>query len=345
MHFSSDDAWFGGWRGPSILRAEAGRLTHVGRWVDDDTTGRDIAGHVAGAVLAPFTDSHVHLGLVDPTLLRDGGIGRVLDLGWDPAVSSSWPARGAASDSTWPEISIAGGLHSAPGGYPARSGWAPPEAALPIVGDDDVAPAVKRAQDAGASVLKITLNTDAGPVWDDALLARVVDEAHAIGLPVVAHAQGLGQVRRAARARVDVLAHTPWSERLDDDLLADLSGTMTWISTLAIHSDSGDGSGRGAAFETAVDNLARFHALGGHVLYGTDLGNGPLPIGLNAAELEGLSMAGLDLDAILHALTPGSSDPGFDSRLVMRLPSRPGRIADLAAARVQSTAELARSAE
>lgn len=341
MLFSCDDAWFGGWRGPSILRAEGGRLSHAGRWVDDDASGPDVAGHIPGAVLAPFTDSHVHLGLVDPTLLRDGGIGRVLDLGWDPAIASSWPALGAASDGTWPEVSIAGGLHGAPGGYPARSGWAPPEAALPIAGDDDVASAIRRAQDAGAGVLKITLNTDAGPVWDDALLARIVDEAHAGGLPVVAHAQGLGQVRRAARARVDVLAHTPWSERVDDDLLGDLVGTLTWISTLAIH---GYGQG-GAAFETAVDNLARFHALGGHVLYGTDLGNGPLPVGLNAWELEGLTMAGLGLDAILHALTPGSGEPGFDTRLVTRLPARPQGPGDLAAAHVQSIAELARSAE
>ena len=59
---------------------------------------------------------------------------------------------------------------------------------------------------------------------------------------------------------------------------------MAWMSTLDIH---GYGEG-GAAFEIAADNLARFSARGGTVLYGTDLGNGPLPAGLNGRELAAL---------------------------------------------------------
>jgi hypothetical protein len=296
-------------------------------------------------VRGPFTDSHVHLGLVDAAALASGGIGRVVDLGWDPALSTTWPARGAAADSGWPEVSTSGGLLCAPGGYPSRAGWAPPEAAVPVADADQALGALGRLQDHGATVAKITLNSDAGPVWDDATLDSVVDAAHRLGLPVVAHAQGLGQTRRAARAGVDALAHAPFSERLDDDLLDDVARRMTWISTLAIH-ERDDREHGGTAFATAVDNLARFHSRGGHVLYGTDLGNGPLPVGLNARELAALAEAGLGVDAILHSLTPGSGEAGFDTRLVGVLPGpRPTSVADLAQAAVATLPELVRSAD
>jgi hypothetical protein len=345
MLLSCDDAWFGDWRGPSLLRLEGGRLSYAGAAGAGSRTGGTEAdealGHTPGVVLAPFTDSHVHLGLVDAAALRRGGIGRVVDLGWDPAVAESWPAHGADPESDWPEVSIAGGLHGAPGGYPLRSGWAPPEAAVPIAGPDDAVDAVARAMRGGASLLKITLNSDAGPVWDDDVLDAVVRVAHDARLPVVAHAQGFGQARRAARAGVDALAHTPWTERLDDDLLDDIAPRMAWMSTLDIHGHGAFGD----AFEIAVDNLARFAARGGTVLYGTDLGNGPLPAGLNGRELAALVEAGLDLAGILRALTPGSGDEGFDTRLVTWLPARPSSVADLAAARIDSLPDLVRRSE
>jgi hypothetical protein len=345
MLLSCDDAWFGDWRGPSLLRLEGGRLSYAGPASAGSGTDLPddlgVPGHVRGAVLAPFTDSHVHVGLVDAATLRRNGIGRVVDLGWDPAVAEAWPARGSDPESDWPEVSIVGGLHGAPGGYPLRSGWAPPEAAVPIARAEDAADAAARAGRAGASLLKITLNTDAGPVWDDETLAAVVRAAHDARLPVVAHAQGLGQARRAARAGVDALAHTPWTERLDDDLLDDIAPRMAWMSTLDIH---GHGR-RGEAFGIAVDNLARFALRGGTVLYGTDLGNGPLPEGLNGRELAALVDAGLDLTRILRALTPGSGDEGFDTRLVTWLPARPQSAADLAAAHVDSLPDLVRRSE
>lgn len=339
MLLSCDDAWFGGWRGASVVKLDRGRISWAGpAGADADI---DIDGHVPGAVLAPFTDSHVHLGLVDAAAVRRGGIARVVDLGWDPAVARSWPERGADTESDWPEVSIVGGLHGAPGGYPSRSGWAPRDAAVAIADADAAVAAVATAQDHGASLLKVTLNSDAGPVWGDELLDAVVAAAHAAGLPVVAHAQGIGQARRAARARVDALAHTPWTERLDDDLLDDIARRMAWMSTLDIH---GYGQG-GGAYVVAVDNLSRFAARGGTVLYGTDLGNGPLPVGLDGRELSALVEAGLDLTGILRALTPGSGEPAFDTRLVTWLPGRPSSVADLAEATVLSTTDLVRRSE
>jgi hypothetical protein len=74
---------------------------------------------------------------------------------------------------------------------------------------------------------------------------------------------------------------------------------QVWISTLDIH-------GHGAATASAaraIANLARFREAGGRVLYGTDLGNGVLPLGVNAREVTALMRAGLDAPAVLAALT------------------------------------------
>jgi hypothetical protein len=116
-----------------------------------------------------------------------------------------------------------------------------------------------------------------------------------------------------------VLAHTPWTERLDDDLIramataasGALTGAMTWVSTLDIH---GWGSFDGD-FVVASDNLRRFHGAGGRIRYGTDLGNGPLPLGINPRELVALEHAGLGLDALVAAIASAPERGGLGRRL------------------------------
>jgi imidazolonepropionase-like amidohydrolase len=258
-----------------------------------------------GLVLPAFCDSHVHLGLVDPAALVPGGIGRVLDLGWDPVVASGW-----ASAHPSLEVAIAGPLLAAPGGYPSTAGWAPPAATRDVQDAAAAAVAIAELVAGGSRVAKITLNAEAGPVWDDELLATVVSLAHGAELPVVAHAQGAGQAARALEAGVDALAHTPWTETLSDDLLRRMVGRLAWISTLDIH---GWGS-YGADYARAVGNLERFAALGGTVHYGTDLGNGPLPVGLNLRELAALEGAGLGIRALVASL--GGFVPGTGSSVI-----------------------------
>lgn len=247
---------------------------------------------VQGLTLPPFCDSHVHLGLIDRSLLAAGGIGRVLDLGWDPRIAQGWLASADV------EVQIAGPLLAAPGGYPLASGWAPDAAVRQIPDAATAAVAIADVEKLGATVVKITLNSEAGPVFDDELLEAVVALARARRLPVVAHAQGRGQAERALNAGVDCLAHAPWSETLSDDIINRMAARMSWISTLDIH-----GWGQyGADFTRAMDNLTRFAARGGAVHYGTDLGNGPLPVGLNRRELVALADAGLGASALLESL-------------------------------------------
>lgn len=77
-----------------------------------------------------------------------------------------------------------------------------------------------------------------------------------------------------------------------------MAHTLTWVSTLDIH---GYGE-RTDDFERAVDNVRRFHAFGGVVRYGTDLGNGPLPVRINERELAALVEAGLSTVALISAV-------------------------------------------
>jgi len=292
-----DHVWSGRWRGPSVVRATREGLHLFG---SPDPATADALPHLPGTLLSPFTDSHVHLGLIDPTLLGPGGIARVLDLGWDPDTASLWPEHGRLDDA-WPEVKVAGGLLGAPGGYPSRASWAPDTAAVALDSPQAAHREVRRMHDLGASVIKVAINGDVGPVPERAVLEAVAEAADDVQLLTVAHVQGLGQVRRALDAGLLRFAHAPFSEVLTDDLL-DRAADGTWISTLDIH-----GHGRGGAeHEIAVTNLTRFRAAGGHVLYGTDLGNGDLPVGVNERELRALQRAGLGLDELLHAL--GSDD-------------------------------------
>jgi len=254
-------------------------------------------------VLPGFLDAHVHLALIDPGRLSAGGIGRVLDLGgWAPTAGSR---SGTATAAPSPETRYAGQFLGAPGGYPSRASWAPAGSFCPVASPRDAAAAVQQQADAGAAVIKVTLNTVAGPVVSADTLAAIVAAAHERMLPVAAHTEGAGQAAAAFAAGVDLLAHTPFSEALPGDLLTAMAGRLSWISTLDIH---GWGE-RTAPFEVACDNLRRFHARGGRVLYGTDLGNGPLPVGLNRREILALLDCGLSPDDLLGALT--ADFPGY----------------------------------
>jgi hypothetical protein len=270
-----------------------------------EVTNRRLRRHTAratpdiridGTLIPRLVDHHVHVGLVDPVQLFAGGITHAIDLGWDPQVAHGWTQLNA------PVITIAGALLTCVGGYPKNAGWGPTASTREVDGPDAAAAAVAEQQAAGASVIKVTLNSDAGPTPSDALLGGLIAAARASDLPVYAHAQGAGQAERAFTAGVDVLAHAPFSEMLSDELLtAMVAKRMRWISTLRIH---GWGS-QTREFEVASDNIRRFAAAGGQVLYGTDAGNGPLTVGVNAHELAALVDAGVDLLPALTAAAPG----------------------------------------
>jgi hypothetical protein len=269
-----------------------------------------------GVVTGGFTDHHVHLQLVETAGLSGSLLGRVVDLGANPEVVARLAAvhnsggtgrfgrqdaeidgvTGGSPELCAPRVEYAGAFLTAPGGYPSDRSWAPAGSVREIIDAAQAAEAVAEMADAGAYCVKVASNTTAGPVFGDELVRTIVDLAAARGLPVTAHAEGPGEAQRIARLGVARLAHAPFTEVLDDDEIAAQAASVAWISTLAIH--------EGAARVTAIDNVRRFHAAGGAVLYGTDMGNGPTPVDLNPAEVNALREAGLDDAALLRALAP-----------------------------------------
>ena len=327
-----------------------------------------------GVIIGGFTDHHVHLQLVVHELLRESTLGRVIDLGANPvavaALSAALGGVKTASESTFSgalltphetttphatptphrtttphgttardepphrtghrvAVEFAGAFLTPVGGYPSDRDWAPAGSVREIADTTAVERVVSEMADAGASCIKVADNAAAGPVFHNDLFRAIVETASAHGLPVVAHAEGAGEAQRAARLGAAWLAHAPFTERLDDGEIAAQAASLSWVSTLAIH----DADSKERA--TAVDNVRRFHAAGGTVLYGTDMGNGPTPVGLNPGELAALRDAGIDGIHLLRALVPQNPlDPGS---VLLRLP---GTDADPTLARPLTSADL-----
>ncbi|XVV11041.1 amidohydrolase family protein [Actinoplanes sp. CA-131856] len=277
------------------------------------------ASRFPGTLLPGLVDAHVHSALVDLATVRAGGISGVWDLGGEPSTVAA-----LAEDHErrkMPRIRYAGPFLTAPGGYPSDRAWAPAGSWRELRSPADAVEAVAEAKALGATLVKVTAHAG-GPLLSPAIMAAVAEQ----GLPVVVHAEGAGTVRLALDAGASFLAHTPWTEPLDPGLARDCAARMTWISTLDIH---GWGQPTPASV-TAVANLRLFRSYGGQVLYGTDLGNGPLPPAVNPREVRLLQAAGMTPDEILSAMTgPGLSwVPGG-------LDLDPARFADsLATARV-----------
>ncbi|GIF09341.1 amidohydrolase family protein [Actinoplanes siamensis] len=321
---AADSIWWGG-------RLRTGAALRVGvdgvaKPVPAELAPGDATRRLPGTLLPALLDAHVHSALVDLGAVRAGGIAAVWDLGGVPATLRELAARaagagvvsaaGASSASVGgarcgplsdgadpaepqlPLIRYAGPFLIAPGGYPSDRAWAPAGSCREITSPADAGAAVAEARSAGATLIKVTAHAG-GPTLPPPTFRALTGAAHAANLPVVVHAEGPGTVAAALEAGADLLAHTPWTESLPDHLVRACAARMTWISTLDIH-----GYGEPSpAQEVALDNLRRFAGHGGQVRYGTDLGNGPLPSGVNPRELRALRAAGLTPDEILIAAT------------------------------------------
>jgi hypothetical protein len=283
-------AWDGhGWVANALIAFEDNKI-----WLASEVEAPgQPEGMLRANVLPPLTDSHVHLGLSDFPERGCGAIARVLDLGWEPGSLASLAASHPQT-----EVQFAGPFLTAPQGYPGMRPWAPAGSVTEVADVDEAVRVVDHIRDLGAWVVKVVLNSEAGPVLTDEVLLAITNRAHELGLLVIAHVQGTGQAQRAALAGADAFAHTPWTHRLTDAELASM-GHMRWISTLDMH---GRGT-YGDDYATALDNITRFAAQGGTVLYGTDLGNDLSQGGFLEREVAALREAGLDTLRLIDAMT------------------------------------------
>ncbi|MEO8292662.1 MAG: amidohydrolase family protein [Actinomycetota bacterium] len=266
-----------------------------------------------GFLMAAAADRHVHIGLADPMAVLLRGVTAVRDLAW-PADRIFALADASESPSfNGPLIRATGPMLTGVGGYPTEDRWAPPGTGRELRGPQDAETAVRELAGRGAAAVKVSLNAEAGPTPTDGELAAIAETAHELGLPVTAHAQGAGQVERALGAGFDELAHTPWTDRLSDDVVTTVAQGMRIVSTLDICSYGQDTP----QIRTALDNLRRFHAAGGTVIYGTDLGNGAIPPGIHTRELQLLVEAGLEYEEVLEAMVRAPVAPGSPADLLV----------------------------
>ncbi|MGZ8579365.1 MAG: amidohydrolase family protein [Actinomycetota bacterium] len=295
------------WLGPgSIVRdaavvIERGLIAFAGSAAEMPGVAEGEQVDVDGFLMPAVADRHVHIGLADPATVLLRGVTAVRDCGWPPDVIFPLADASEMPTFTGPLIRAVGPMLTAPGGYPTREKWAPPGTGLEVHDPGEGERAVAMLAGRGAVAIKVALDVDAGPMLTDADLAAICAAAEVARLPVVAHAEGAGQVERALGAGVRELAHTPWTERLSDAVVEMLAKRIRIVSTLDIQSFGGDTP----EVRTAVDNLRRFHEAGGVVLYGTDLGNGPVPPGVDLREVLLLREAGLDAETTLQAMARG----------------------------------------
>jgi len=266
-----------------------------------------------GFLMPGVVDRHVHIGLSDPGAVVAGGVTAVRDLAWPADTIFSLAEASESPSFNGPLIRCAGPMITSPGGYPTRSSWAPKGTGIEVRGPAEAAEAARSLLAQGAAVLKVALNADAGPTLTDEELLAVCEVAHEGEVIVTAHCQGRKQVHRAIGAGVDELAHCPWTERLPDELVRAMARRMRIVSTLDIHSYGKDTP----EVLVALDNLRRFLSEGGTVAYGTDLGNGPIPAGIDVGEVWLLYRAGLSPENLLQALTYRPLAPGEPADLVV----------------------------
>jgi imidazolonepropionase-like amidohydrolase len=305
-------AWLGPGGSTSDVQIDvaAGVIQAVGR-PHDMADGDDLI-ELDGFVMPAAADRHVHIGLADPGAVLRRGVTAVRDLAWPAERIFDLADASELSTFQGPLVRAAGPMLTAPGGYPTRASWAPGGTGREVRDPDDAAEAVRELASLGAAAIKVSLNADVGPTPGDGELAAIVQAAEAAELPVTAHAQGAGQVERALGAGVAELAHTPWTHRLSDDLVSGLARSTRIVSTLDIQSFGRDTP----EIRTALDNLRRFHVAGGTVIYGTDLGNGPIPPGIHTRELLLLVEAGLEYEEVLEALVRAPIAVGAPADLI-----------------------------
>jgi imidazolonepropionase-like amidohydrolase len=258
----------------------------------------------AGVIAAGFHNSHVHftepkfadaatrpaaeLSSAMESMLTRYGFTSVVDATSGVANATALRERVARGEVAGPRILTAGMALYPANGIPFYLLDMPPEflAKLPQPATVESAlEAVKSNLDAGADATKLFLMTPVpgGKVafMDPEIARAAADETHRRGLPVLAHPTDIEGIELAIEAGVDVLVHTTigrgrtvWEPALIEQMLA---GNIAVIPTLKLWTWELRRAGVPEnvvelASGDAVEQVKAYHAAGGAVLFGTDVG-------------------------------------------------------------------------
>jgi imidazolonepropionase-like amidohydrolase len=182
-----------------------------------------------------------------------GGVTSVFNLGGYISQSAGLRDALRSGGLEGPDLYIAVGQFTAVGGYPSSvfSAFAPESMKEAFLGElffqtdtvSDLERHLAQFKAAAPDVIKIMIDKDRpdAPQLSNDVLHRAVAEAHALGIPAVAHIGSPEDAMRALDAGLDALAHMPHNGELTDDQVSCLAeGGICVMSTLKILDEMAD---------------------------------------------------------------------------------------------------------
>jgi len=314
-------------RGTVLVRK--GRISKLGDNIAAPSTAREIDG--AGRVLtAGFWNSHVHFTepkwrrvrakdqhLIEAQLydmFTSRGFTTVVDTGSDPRRTLQLRHRIEYEAWLGPRIYTAGSGLYPPHGIPHYVRATVPVLLRPLLPTPPSPRLARRAVERnfarGVDLIKLFTGSYVEPgkvrPMPEPIARAAVEAAHEHGVPVFSHPSNLEGTRVAVRAGVDVLAHPPdMTEGVDEPLLREMADRrMSMVPTLQMfeRTVSTDRS----YLEPIYDIVRRFHALGGSILFGTDVGY--MTDYSIEGELRAMLGCGLTPSEILRSLTSAPAE-------------------------------------
>ncbi len=354
--------------GGAVVLVEGGCVTSVLAGGAEPPAGCETVAYDGATLVPGLVDVHVHLccdsgpaaldripdcsademvAVIEKSLADQlaAGVTAVRDLGDRSWAVVEWRAGGDRSG--FPAVVASGPPITVPQGHCWNMGGA-------VSGPDELRRAVRERAERGADLVKVmasggvnTPGTDPAAVQFGAEELRlVVDEARAVGLPVIAHAHSLNSIKYALAAGVDGIEHCsflgPDGLDVDPSVVEDLVSSRTTVCPTL-------GARPGAVPPPAVLELMRrtgldvetrgrlyadLYQAGVHLVSGSDAGinpgkyHGVLPESVIAMVAGGIPSTAALASATSHAAIAcrlprkGRILPGYDADLVV-VPGNP----------------------
>jgi imidazolonepropionase-like amidohydrolase len=228
----------------------------------------------------------------------ENGFTTIRDMGTEGAGYDDVGLRDAVNDGIipGPRAKVSGRALSPTGTYQIshyRPDWRFPSGVMNCDGPDDCRRAVREHFSYGVDWIKVYATAgygtqvtedgyiDGGPNWTDAEFAAIVDEAHARGLKVAAHATTLTGTTQAIDAGVDTLDHAHSIRADQAHRLAAAGIPIAPTLTTSIHVATGRAGPIPPMWtripEVQLRSLRNAREAGVTVLMGTDMGSGTVP--------------------------------------------------------------------